>query len=150
MNWAATLFASAIEALSRKSGEGRNSLATVTGSMLRYPIKTVAAFAMAPFLAFPVACVAKDPVRRVIAGAGLVVAVVVAWSAAVGGVFALFSVFSIWQLLGAWPAVAWLVFGWISTTVSVISAALALNATAWLFLHMSSEEVVQYLRWLSE
>ena len=70
MNWAATLFlASAIEALSRMSGEGRNSLATVGRSILRYQIKTMAAFLMAPVLALRVVCAAKDPVRRVIAGA---------------------------------------------------------------------------------
>lgn len=154
MNWAASLFASVIEALSRRSDGQRSSLATVGRSILRYPIKTVAAFLLAPILAFRVACVAKDPIRRVIAGVGLVLAVVVAWVVVVWTgrlLFQLIVYLEIVYWLGPWDAIVFLLFGSIvGVPVGIVLAAVALNATAWFFLHMSSEEVVEYLRSLSE
>lgn len=154
MNWAASLFASVIEALSRRSGGQRSSLATVGRSILRYPLKTIAAFLMAPILAFGVACVANDPIRRVIAGVGLVLAVVVAWVVLVwtGKLLVQFlGILGIVGWLGPWDAIVFLLFGSIVVVpVGIVLAAVALNATAWFFLHMSSEEVVEYLRSLSE
>mgnify|MGYP000934534064 CR=1 FL=1 len=153
MNWAASLFASVIEALSRRSDGQRSSLATVGRSILRYPIKTHAAFLLAPILALRTACVAKDPVSRVIAGAGLVMAVLVAWGvgAVAGGLaFKIFGFFEVAEWFGWTAAVGCALFGVTVVSVSVVLSAVALNANAWCFLHMSSQEVVDYLRTLSE
>ena len=80
MSWASTLFAAAIEALAKRP-PGSGSLSTVARSIARYPIKAIAAFVVAPFLAFRVARAAKNPVRRLIAGVGLFLALLFAWLA---------------------------------------------------------------------
>lgn len=154
MSWAANFFAGAIEALSRKSDASRGSLTTVARSILRYPIKTVAAFLMAPILAARVACVAKDPLRRVIAGVGLVLAVVAAsvvGMVAGGLVATTLGFFGVLEWFGVSAAIGYLLFGVaVGVPMSVVLSAVTLNATAWLFLHMSSEDVVAHLRSLSE
>jgi hypothetical protein len=79
-HWTASLFSSALGALSKRSSSG-DGLGTVLKAIGRYPVKVLAAFFMAPFLAFRVARIAKNPVRRAIAGIGLFIAVLAAWLA---------------------------------------------------------------------
>lgn len=104
---------------------------------------------MAPFLAFRVARAAKNPVRRVIASAGLFLAIVAAWLAGT-----LLGAAGAALLIGAKIGLIWGIAFFIGTTLSVtlsvVFSILAFNATSWLFLHMSSEEVVEYLRSISE
>lgn len=149
MGLAAAFFVSAIEALAKKPSGSKNSFSTVAKSVVRYPIKAIAAFVMAPFLAFRVARGAKSSERRIIASVGLFLAIVFAWLAgtflgtAAGALLILLKVGTFWGL-------AFFIGTALSVTLSVAFSILVLNATAWIFLHMSSEEVVAYLRDLSK
>lgn len=149
MSWTSTVFATAIEALSRRSKEESTPLRTVARSIWRSPIKLVAAFIFAPFLAFRVARAAKNRTRRLIAGAGLFLAILLAWLAgtllgtAAGALLIASQVGIIWGL-------AFFVGTAVSVTLSVAFSILVLNATSLLFLQLSSEEVVEYLRTSSE
>lgn len=148
-HWVGSLAASSLESLLRKRRSGGSSFGTVAGSVMRYPIKAVAAFFTAPFLAFRVARVAKNPIRRLIAGVGLFIAMLAGWFAgtalgtAAGALLVMSKVGLFWGL-------AFLIGTTLSVVLSVVFSFLVLNATAFLFLHMSSEEVVEYLRTLSE
>ncbi|PIV91798.1 MAG: hypothetical protein COW45_03370 [Gallionellales bacterium CG17_big_fil_post_rev_8_21_14_2_50_54_146] len=81
MSWSAALFATAIEAIGKDSTSGANALRSIVKSVIRFPIKTIAAFFMAPILVFKVAMVAKNPFRRLIAIVGLLLSVVLSWLA---------------------------------------------------------------------
>ena len=148
-NWAASVFASAIEAMnSNKESPNGNFVATLK-SILRYPIKTIAAFILAPILAVRITALAKNPLRRIIAGFGLVLATFLAWSAgtflgATAGALFMGSQFGLIVGLG------FLIGTTFSITLSVLFSILVLNSTAWLFLHISSEEVIAYLKSISE
>ena len=147
--WASQLAVSALEAVLRQRKTGGSSVRAAATSVLRYPLKAVAAFFTAPFLAFRVARVAKNPVRRLIAGVGLFIAMLAGWFAgtalgtAAGALLIASHVGLLWGL-------AFFVGTSISVVMSVAFSFLVLNATAWLFLHISSEEVVEYLRSISE
>lgn len=148
MSLSADLFATAIEAVTRRP-EGKGTPFTVAvHSILRYPVKLIAAFLTAPLLAFRVATIARDPLRRVIAGLGLFFAMLAAWAAgtflgSVAGALLIYSFFGLWWGIG------FLVGTSLSIVLSVAFSVLVLNATAWLFLQISSEEVVEYLRRVS-
>ena len=147
-HWVSSLAATALESVLSKDKSGRSKLSAVISTIVRFPIKLVAAFFAAPFLAFRVARYAKDPWRRRIAGFGLFLAMVVGWFAgtALGTAAAAFLIMAkvglIWGL-------AFFVGTATSVVLSVAFSLLALNATAWLFLGMSSEDVVAHLRTIS-
>jgi len=124
-------------------------MGTVLKSIARYPIKAVAAFFVAPFLAFRVARMAKNPVRRAVAGVGLFISVLLGWFAgtalgtAAGALLIASKVGLLW-------GIAFFVGTLLSVTLSVAFSILVFNATALFFLHASSEEVIEYLCALSE
>ena len=148
-HWTSSLAATALEALRGRDRSGQGPIRTMAGSVLRYPVKLLAAFFTAPFLAFRVARYAKDPTRRRVAGIGLFIAMLTAWFAGtafgtvVGALLVMTRVGLLWGL-------AFLIGTTMSVVLSVVFSFLVLNATALLFLHMSSEEVIEYLRTLSE
>jgi hypothetical protein len=83
-----------------------------------------------------------------IAGAGLFLAMLAAWAA---GTFlgSAAGALLVYSYLGLWWGGAFLVGTTLSVTLSVAFSVLVLNTTAWLFLQVSSEEVVEYLRGVS-
>ena len=109
----------------------------------------IAAFVLAPFLAFRVAALAKNPVRRLIAGVGFILSILAAWLAGTflgtvaGALLIAAKVGMLWGL-------AFIVGTTLSVVLSVSFSILVMNAVAFFFLHMSSEEVVAYLRSLSD
>lgn len=144
-----SLAATVLEALRGSGGAGKGSIVTAARTVVRYPVKLVAAFFTAPLLALRVARGAKNPVRRCIAGAGLFVAMLGAWLAgsALGTLTAALFIISKFSLF--W-GIAFLIGTTASVVLSVTLSFLVLNATCLLFLHMSKEEVIEYLRTLSE
>jgi len=147
-HWTASLFTSALTALLRRPTT-TGGFGTVVKSIFRYPVKAVAAFFVAPFLAFRVARMAKNPVRRAIAGIGLFVSIVLAWLAGTT-LGTLAGALLIATKLGYIWGIAFFVGSLLSVTLSVAFSILIFNATSLFFLHASSEEVVEYLRTLSE
>lgn len=148
-HWTASLFATGMEAIKKSRDKGQGALASVTASIMRYPIKVIAAFLVAPFLVFRVARVARNPFRRSIAAVGLLVAVLFAYAA---GTFlgTLAGAALVLSKFGLLIALGFLLGTSLSVTLSVAFSILVLNATSWLFLHLSSEDVISYLKTVSE
>lgn len=144
MSLGSTLLASALEALSSRS-PGTGALRSTIGSVLRFPIQAVAVFVTAPFLAIRVATIAKNPWRRAIATTGLLISVLLAWLA---GTFlgtlvgALFIASDVGVLVG----LGFLFGSLMSVVLSVAFCLLVFDATSWLFLQMSAEDVVEALK----
>jgi len=148
-HWTANLFAAGIDAINKNQKNGQVALATTLSSIIRQPIKIIAAFVVAPFLAFRIARAAKNPIRRAIASVGLVLAVLLACAAgtflgSMAGAVLVLSAF------GPLMAIGFLLGTTLSLTLSVAFSILVLNATSWFFLHMSSEDVIAYLNSISE
>lgn len=149
MSLITTLLSTAIGAIPKDATRGVGTLGSIIKSVARYPIKALATFFMAPILALRVASLAKNPIRRVIAAVGLLLSVLFAWLAGtflgslVGAVFVL-------SHFGPLMAFGFLVGSTLSVVLSAAFSIFVLNATSWLFLHMSSEDVVEHLRTTSQ
>ena len=128
--------------LSERKGTSKVKAATV--AIARYPIKAIAIFLMAPVLALRVAMTARNPVRRIIAGVGLLVAFALVWIAGtfLGSVVgALFVVSHVGILVG----LGFLIGSFVSVILSGAFCVIVFNATCWLFLNMSTEHVIDAL-----
>ncbi|UCV07203.1 hypothetical protein [Dechloromonas denitrificans] len=148
-SWAAGLIANGLEAITSSKDKNGGALFATLSSVLRYPIKAIAAFILAPFLAFRIAALAKNPIRRLIAGTGLVLAIFLAWAA---GTFlgTMIGALFVGSKFGFVVGAGFLLGTAVSVTLSVAFSILVLNTTAWAFLHLSSEEVISYLKSISE
>jgi len=148
-HWTASLFAIGMEAIAKNRSNGQGALAGAMASIMRYPIKAVAAFLVAPFLVFRVAKFAKNPIRRVIATVGLFLSILLSWAAGTflgtmaGALFVL-------SKLGPLIALGFVLGTILSVTLSVAFSMLVLNATSWLFLQLSSEDVIAHLKSISD
>lgn len=144
-SWAATLAAIVIERLSLRQADSPGQVQTAVRMVWTYPIKGLAVFFTAPFLAYRVARLADDPWRRRIAGLGLVFSVIAAWLAgtAVGTTAA---ALLIMLKIGFFFGIAFLVGTALSLTLSAAFSLIVLNATACFFLKLSSQEIVDHLR----
>lgn len=149
LNGIAAFAATVLGNATKRRNSGDSAFGAVAKSVVRLPIKAVAAFFCAPFLAFRVVRIAKNPVRRIIAGTGLFIALLAAWAA---GTFlgSIAGAVLVGLKLGLFWGFAFLVSTSVSVVLSVTFQLLVLNAFSLFFLHMSSEEVVQYLKTLSE
>jgi hypothetical protein len=148
-HWTAGLFSSALESVTKSRGEGKGGFSSALRTVIRYPIKVIAAFFVAPFLAFRVARSAKNPVRRAIATVGIILGVVVAYFA---GTFLGTAAGALFVLSHYGPLMAaGFFFGTVFSVVFTVAfQILMLNATCWLFLNLSSEDVIQHLKDISD
>jgi len=148
-NWIATLFASALESIPRSASSGNSSFAAVVRSVIRAPLKAIAAFIFAPFLVLRVDAIATDSRRKWIAAIGLFLASILSLAA---GTFlgSLAGAFLVNTLFGPLMAIGFLLGTAFSVVLTVTFQVLVLNATCFLFLGLSSEEVVDYLKSTSE
>lgn len=148
-HWTASLFAAALESLSRKQPGGQTNMISVLKSVAGHPFKLIAAFILAPFLAFRIAANAKNPVRRAIAGVGLFIAMLSGWLAgtllgtAAGALLIAAKIGLLWGL-------AFIVGTTLSMVLSVAFSILIVNAASYIFLQLSSEDVIEHLRSISE
>lgn len=148
-NWIASFFASALEAIPRGTAAGQSSVASAIRSVVRAPLKAIAAFLFAPFLVLRVASIATDSRRRWVAAVGMFLAAILAL---VAGTFlgTLTGTFLIANLFGWGAAFGFLVGTTFSVVLTVTFQVLVLNATCFLFLGLSSAEVVDHLKRMSE
>lgn len=143
MSTFATLLQAAFGAVSKDVGNG-SSLSSTIKSVARYPIKTIATFFTAPILILRLALTVKNPIRRLIAVVGLFISILLAYLAGtllgsfVGAIF-------VFSHFGPFMALGFLVGSTLSVVLSVAFTLFVFNATSWLFLHMSSEDVVEHL-----
>lgn len=144
-----TLYTTAISAMQKDAEQGGGALRSITRTVVRYPIKAIATFLLAPFLAIRVAMIVKNPIRRTIAIVGLLLSVVLAWLAGtlLGSTLgALFVMSHVSVLMG----IGFLLGTTFSVVLSAAFSIFVLNATSWIFLHMSSEDVVEHLKGVSQ
>lgn len=144
MSMFATLLQSIFGAVSKEAGNG-SSLSSIIKSVVRYPIKTIATFFTAPILILRLALTVKNPIRRLIAVVGLLISILLAYLAGtfLGSVVGAIFIFS---HVGPLVAAGFLLGSTLSVVLSVAFTLFVFNATSWLFLHMSSEDVVEHLR----
>ena len=123
--------------------ESKN-LSDIANKIIQYPIKVIAAFFTAPFLLYKIIKRVENPKRRFIAKVGLVVGIIGAYFAGTllgTTVAALLIVTKVGLIMGFafWVGTALSVF------LTVLFQFLVFNFIAFIFLHMSSEEVLNYL-----
>jgi hypothetical protein len=113
-----------------------------------HPIKLVAAFISAPVLIVRLAVTVRNPLRRAIATIGLIFAVTLAYLAGtfLGTVAGAFFVMS---NIGILAGVGFFVGSFLSVFLSLTFSVFVLNAVSFLFLKLSTQEVVDYLQSLS-
>lgn len=143
MSMFAGLLQAVIGAASKESGNG-SSLSSTIKSVVRYPIKTIATFFTAPILILRLALTVKNPIRRLIAVIGLFSSIFLAYLAGtfLGSVVGAIFIASHFGLL---IAAGFLIGSTLSVVLSVAFTLFVLNTTSWLFLHMSSVDVVEHL-----
>ena len=116
--------------------------------VVSHPIKLVAAFITAPILILRLAMTVQNPLRRAIAIIGLIVAITFAYLAgtflgtAAGALF-------VWSNIGFLSAVGFFVGSFLSVFLSLAFSVFILNAVSFLFLKLSTQEVIDYLQGLS-
>ena len=117
-------------------------------SVLSHPIKMLAAFFSAPFLIIRLAIVVKNPWRRSIAVIGLFLAIMMAYLSGtflgtfVGAMFVMSGI-------GFFVGLGFLFGSLMSVFLSLIFSVLVLNAVSYIFLKLSTQEVVDYLHNIS-
>lgn len=148
-NWIASLFATGLGAVAQSRAEGRSSIASVMRSIVRTPLKAIGAFIFAPFLVVRVASLATDKRRKWVAAIGLFLAAVLSPGA---GTFlgSLAGAYLMNILFGSGTAIGFLIGTTFSVVLTITFQVLVLNATCFLFLGLSSEEVVECLQKASE
>ena len=145
----ASLFASALSSMAQSKAEGRSSLPSVVRSIVCAPLKAIGAFILAPLLVFRVVKLATDRRRKWVAALGLIIASLLAIGA--GTLLgSLAGAFLVNTLFGPWVAIGFLVGTSFSVLFAVVFQVFILNATCFLFLGLSSEEVVEHLQRVSE
>jgi hypothetical protein len=113
-----------------------------------HPIKLVAAFITAPVLILRLAMTVQNPLRRAIAIIGLIVAITFAYLAgtflgtAAGALFVMSNI-------GILSGIGFFVGSFLSVFLSLAFSVFILNAVSFLFLKLSTQEVVDYLQGLS-
>ncbi len=148
-NIAIALLSKTVSASSNSIKEHPNPLATTIKAAHRYPLKVLATFVIAPYLTWSVARRATDPARRRIAGLGLFVSVLMGWLAhtLVGSLAGSLIVAS---HFGSFWGLSFLVGTKISVIIRVAFSLTVFNSTAYLFFHLSSQEIVEHLREISD
>jgi hypothetical protein len=116
--------------------------------VVSHPIKLVAAFITAPVLILRLAMTVQNPLRRAIAIIGLIVAITFAYLAgtflgtAAGALFVMSNI-------GILSGIGFFVGSFLSVFLSLAFSVFILNAVSFLFLKLSTQEVVDYLQGLS-
>lgn len=144
MNAAGLIFLEAFREISQSAVSEQGNLNKIFRKVASHPIKLIAAFFTAPFLILRIAWSVKNPVRRVIAATGLLLAIILAYLA--GGFLGSFAGFIFVSLNIGWLAGLGFFFGTaLSVFLSVCFSIAVLNTVSFLALKMSAEEVVAYL-----
>ena len=145
---AANIWEQGLTAIAKDASKEKSKIYAIFKRIARYPFKILAAYIAAPVLVFKIACTVTNPIRRIIAIIGLLLALILSYSAAtflgtlVGAAF-------IASTIGILFGVGFLLGGTVSIYLSVIFAIIVLNTVCWFFLNMSSQEVADYLHALS-
>jgi len=131
--------------------------ASVEGSRIRtlfkeiasHPFKVIASVIMAPILIIKIALHVKNPIRRIIAVVGLLIAILFTYAAGtyLGSAAAFFF---LGGTLGWFSAFGFLIGTLTSVYFTVIFTLILFNLISFVFLKINSEEVVDYLDGISD
>lgn len=122
---------------------------SVVSLVLRYPIKAVAAFVFSPILAIRIVALSKKPIRKIIVGLGVIVAIIISMfsgkflGSLVGAIF-------IGSKFGLLAGLGFALGTTFSVSMAMVFSLFIFNGTILMFLHLSSDEVIAYLKSISE
>ncbi|GAB3372599.1 hypothetical protein [Azotobacter armeniacus] len=139
---------SGISALVRDTANEKGRIGEVFRRIASHPVKVLASFIAAPILIVRVAFLVENPKRRVIAILGLFLSVLLSYGAAtflgtlVGAAF-------IASNIGLLAGVGFLFGTTLSVYLSVIFSIVVFQAVTFVFLKISSQEVIDYLHEIS-
>jgi len=145
---AAELLGSGITAISENASKEKSKIGSVYKKIASHPIKVLASFVTAPFLVIRIAWKVNNPIRRAIAVIGLLLSLVCSYIAATflgtlaGAAF-------VASNIGILAGIGFLVGTTLSIYLSVIFSIIVFNAVSYVFLKISSQEVVDYLNEIS-
>ena len=137
-----------VTAIAEDASRENSKIGTVFKKIFGYPIKVLASYIAAPFLTIKVAWMVKNPIRRIIATVGLIISLAISYFSAtflgtlVGAVF-------VASHIGVLAGIGFLFGTTLSVYLSVIFTIIVFNFVSFIFLKMSSQEVVDYLYELS-
>ena len=138
-----------ITAISDEASQEGQRARSVLRSIAAYPIKLLATFIFGPVLIIRVAWKAENPVRRLIAVVGLAVAIACAYLA-VGFLGTMTAAALTLATFGWFAAIGVLLGTTISVYFSVALSILAFNAVCFFFLKMSQQEIINYLKEITQ
>lgn len=145
---AGEIFGRGISALNEKAGAEGGKLRAVFKRIAGHPVKILASFLSAPFLVARIAWRTKNPVRRFVALIGLLLSIFLAYGAATF-LGSLTGALLIASQVGVLVGLGFFIGTTVSIYLSVIFSIFVLNAVAFLFLKLSSQEVLDYLSEIS-
>ena len=133
-----------LSVISANAASEKSKITEILKKIAAYPVRVVASFLAAPFLVFKIAMVVENPVRRVIAIIGLLVALLLSYAA--GTTIGTMVGFALaWGSFGFLTGVAYLIGTTLSVYMSVVFAILVFNAVSFVFLKVNTQEVLDYL-----
>jgi hypothetical protein len=144
-----SVFSYLLNAMAAVLKNGPRGIGSLTRTVLRYPIKSVAVFVAAPVLILHIARLAPNRIRRAMATAGLIFGLGAGYFAGTWMGKSAIAAFATWKygfIVGLWVAVC----SAFSIFVSAAIMLLAFNATCLLFLKMSTQEVADHLESLAK
>ncbi|TBW09284.1 hypothetical protein E0E52_07585 [Azotobacter chroococcum] len=145
---AGEVLGSGISALARDAANEKGRLGEVFRRIASHPVKVLASFIAAPFLIVRVALRVRSPRRRAVALVGLLLSVLLSYGAAtflgtlVGAAF-------VASHIGLLAGIGFLFGTTLSVYLSVIFSIVVFHAVSFVFLKISSQEVLDYLRDIS-
>jgi hypothetical protein len=145
---AAEILALGVTALAENASNEKSNIGAVLKKIAGHPLKVLAAFVTAPFLVFKIVWTVKNPIRRTIAIVGLLLSLVLSYVAATllgtlaGAAF-------VASHIGILAGIGFLVGTTLSVYLSVIFSIIVFNAVSYVFLKISTQEVVDYLHEIS-
>lgn len=147
--YSAELFLAGITAIKSQAGTEGNKAGEIFKRIAAHPVKVFASFITAPILVLRVAFRVKNKARRILAVAGLLMSLLASYVCATFLGTLLGSLF-VMQNIGIIAGVG-VFFGLASSVyLSVFFSILSFNAVSFLFLKISTQEVVDYLEELSK
>lgn len=144
MSFTATLLGKGLLAIADQTSIEGSKVKAVIKAIRSYPFKVIATFFVAPFLLLRLAFRVENPFRRTMAVCGILLSIVFAY---VAGTFlgSLAGALFILSHYGPLMAVGFLIGSTVSVIFTVTFIIIILNSTSWLFLHLSSQEVIDHL-----
>lgn len=148
-NTAISFLSKALDTSAKSVNSNKNPIITTAKSIYRHPVKLLATYIAAPYLVWCIARRASNPNRKYIAALGLFISVLLAWAA--GTFLGTFTgAMLITSGFGAFWGISFFIGTSISAILSVAFSVAALNASSYLFLQLSSEDVIEHLRSIIE